>query len=90
MTGLSAAENKIRIEYENATLVVSSEVLGDLGKFQPATTWQFLGELETDAKGNLYLRARIARDFSNVSPELYDKCLRIRRRFEKEVLNIPE
>lgn len=87
VVSFNAATNNVQIEYNGARLTILTPLLGNLNRFRPSTMWQFLGELELDASGSLRLQARIARDVSGIAPDLYDQCLRIRRRFEAEVLN---
>ncbi|PXF49127.1 CST complex subunit TEN1 [Gracilariopsis chorda] len=74
----------IFIEYRTRQLAVHTEQLGEpvFGSDQIGKLFMFLGELER-FDNELLLRARIARELTGVDPDLYDRCLKVRKDFDK-------
>ncbi|TPX53977.1 hypothetical protein SeMB42_g00509 [Synchytrium endobioticum] len=84
--------NRCTIEHNNARLLVDVALLGMDVTLRHKSLYEFLGELEPmdDASAHgqqtLILKARIVRVMDGVDLTLYDQAVKIRRKFEAEVI----
>lgn len=82
---INAALNLVTIEYHSRQLKVNTELLTTVNTFHHGMLLQFIGELQKPGL-EFILRARLSRDMTGLETDLYDRCVRIRRNFEKRVL----
>ncbi|CAN8063250.1 unnamed protein product [Agarophyton chilense] len=79
------------LEYHGRELAVHTAEIQDprIGLDHIGTMFMCLGELER-FENELLLRARIVKEMKGVDVNLYDRCLKIRKDFDKNVLDSTE
>lgn len=80
--------DKIIIEYQNHSILVDVKLLDReyFKHFAYGRLLQFFGEVHTECHRTCII-ARSCRDMSSLDTDMFDRCLKIRRDFERVILS---
>lgn len=81
---IDLAAARLTIEHKSAVLDVDTSALGGHA-YQQGQLLQFIGEMSVCEQAVPLLRARIVRSMEGLDLELYDRSLKAKREFEREM-----